>query len=173
MVSSELDPVTAQGEDPLPGSDGLSESVGARAGQPLSDDEELPRDDVADPGCSRAPGSPGVNAVTLRGRVSTAPELRELPSGTRIVTLRVSVARDPSPMTRGSKQTPDWVDCVAWGSRQRRRVAGWRVGDVVEVEGALRRRFYRGGAGTAMRLEVEVLGGRLRSRAKGAVRGHA
>ena len=41
------------------------------------------------------------------------------------------------------------------------RVSGWRAGDVVEVEGALRRRFQRGGAGTSTRLEVEVLSGRL------------
>ncbi len=106
-----------------------------------------------------------VNEVVLRGRVSSAPELRELPSGTCITTLRISVARSPSPMTKGSRQGTDWVDCVAWGARAQRRVSGWRVGDVVEVEGALRRRFYRGSAGTAMRLEVEVLTGRMVKRA--------
>jgi single-strand DNA-binding protein len=106
-----------------------------------------------------------VNEVTLRGRVSSAPAQRELPSGACIVTLRVAVPRSPSPMTKGSKQASDWVDCVAWGARQRRRLGSWRVGDVVEVEGALRRRFYRGGDGTAMRLEVEVLGGRIVKRA--------
>jgi single-strand DNA-binding protein len=41
----------------------------------------------------------------------------------------------------------------------------WAAGDVVEVEGALRRRFFRGGPGMATRLEVEVLAGRLVSRA--------
>jgi single-strand DNA-binding protein len=110
-----------------------------------------------------------VNEVTLRGRVSREPELRELPSGTLIVTVRISVARAPSPMSKGSKQGSkqgwDWVDCVAWGARQRRRVSTWRVGDIVEVEGALRRRIYRGGAGTAMLLEVEVLAGRMIGRA--------
>lgn len=104
---------------------------------------------------------PVANCVVLRGRVSTAPEARELPSGTDIVTLRLSVPRAATPMTRGSRQTADWVDCSAWGGKVRRTVSGWRAGDVVEVEGALRRRFYRGGGGTATRLEVEVLGGRL------------
>ena len=65
------------------------------------------------------------------------------------------------PDDEGLKQASDWVECVAWGARQRRSVATWRVGDVVEIEGAFRRRFYRGGAGTAMRLEVEVLAGRM------------
>ena len=106
------------------------------------------------------------NTVLLRGRVSTAPEERLLPSGTVILTLRVSVPREPSPMTQGSRQQADWVDCSVWGARPRRSVARWRAGDVVEVRGALRRRFYRGGDGTATRLEVEVLGGRLVARAE-------
>jgi single-strand DNA-binding protein len=106
------------------------------------------------------------NLVRLRGRVTTPPEERQLPSGTTIVTLRVSVARSASPMTDGSRQTADWVDCSAWGAKVRRVTRGWRAGDVVEIEGALRRRFYRGGSGTATRLEVEVLGGRVVSRAE-------
>jgi single-strand DNA-binding protein len=106
-----------------------------------------------------------VNHVRLRGKVSTPPEQRELPSGTSIVTLRLSVRRETPPMTEGSRQTADWVDCAAWGRKVRRTVSGWRAGDLVEVEGALRRRFYRGGTGTATRLEVEVLSGRVVSRA--------
>jgi single-strand DNA-binding protein len=106
------------------------------------------------------------NLVRLRGKVSTAPEERELPSGTRIVTLRLSVGREPTPMTSGSKQTADWVDCSAWGPKTRRTVAAWQAGDVVEVEGALRRRFSRGEAGTSTRLEVEVLSARRVRRAE-------
>ncbi len=105
------------------------------------------------------------NTVRLRGRVSTAPEERELPSGSVILTLRLSVRREPTPMTQGSKQQSDWVDCSVWAARTRRTVARWRVGDTVEVEGALRRRFYRGSESTSTRLEVEVLSGRLVSRA--------
>lgn len=108
------------------------------------------------------------NLVQLRGKVSTPPEERELPSGTTIVTLRLSVPRESSPMTEGSRQTADWVDCSAWGRKARRTVSGWRAGDVVEVEGALRRRFYRGASGTATRLEVELLSGRRLSRTAAA-----
>jgi single-strand DNA-binding protein len=81
------------------------------------------------------------------------------------VSVRVTGARAETPMTKGSRQGSDWVDCTAWGPVQRRRVSGWRVGDVVEVRGALRRRVSRGPTGTAMRLEVEVLGGRIVTRA--------
>ena len=68
-------------------------------------------------------------------------------------------------MSSKSKQTSDWVDCVAWGGRTKRSVRRWRVGDVVEVEGALRRRFFRMQARTSTRVEVEVLAGRLVERA--------
>lgn len=122
----------------------------------------MPGADQSGPGKAR--GTDGAttpaNVVRLRGRVSTAPSGKELPRGSRIVTLRLSVARDRTPMTAGSTQSTDWVDCVAWGGQVRRTVAAWQVGDVVEVTGALRRRFYRGSGGVATRVEVELLSGR-------------
>jgi single-strand DNA-binding protein len=116
------------------------------------------------------PSSIPANVVRLRGRISTPPDARELPSGDVILTLRVSVPRDRTPMTHGSKQQADWVDCSVWGARMKRTAARWLAGDVVEIEGALRRRFYRGADGTATRLEVEILSGRLVARAEKAVR---
>lgn len=101
------------------------------------------------------PGS--VNEVRLTGRVTAGPEQRTLPSGDVIVTFRMSMARGPTPMSRGSRQRVDWVDCVVFGGRCRRTVGTWAVGDRVRVEGALRRRFYRAADGSATRLEVEVL----------------
>jgi single-strand DNA-binding protein len=106
------------------------------------------------------------NSVRLRGRVCAGPTERELPSGSAVVGVRVSVPRQPSPMTKGSRQSVDWVDCSAWGAAQRRTVSKWREGDVVEVEGALRRRSSRGPAGFSTRIEVELLGGRVLRRAE-------
>ncbi len=100
------------------------------------------------------------NTVVLRGRVSSAPAERELPSGALITTVRLSVARARTPMTAGSAQSTDWVDCTAWTSRTRRAVGGWKSGDQVEVTGALRRRFYRAGERSGTRLEVEMLSAR-------------
>ena len=105
-------------------------------------------------------GDAADNTVALRGRVSSAPLQRELPSGAVISTFRVSVPRARSPMTAGSSQGSDWMDCVAWSARTRRTVDTWAVGDVVEIDGALRRRFYRSGEGSTTRLEVEVLSAR-------------
>lgn len=108
-----------------------------------------------------------VNEVTLCGRLSSEPVSRQLPSGADIVTFRLVVARGPSPMTRGSKQPSDWVDCCVWGGRVKASAAAWAVGDHVEVSGALRRRFFRSAlaSGTGTRVEVEVTGGRVVRRA--------
>jgi single-strand DNA-binding protein len=109
------------------------------------------------------------NRVELRGKVTSAPTERELPSGTAITTFRMSVGRARTPMTAGSKQSVDWVDCAAWSPRARRSVGVWGVGDEVEVSGALRRRYFGAGGASGTRLEVEVLSARrARTRASPA-----
>ena len=117
---------------------------------------------VEDNGSGEGVAEAALNQVVLRGRVSGAPTERELPSGATVVGLRMSVRRDRTTMTKGSKQTVDWVECTAWSASMRRTVTRWEVGDVVEVEGALRRRFPRGGG--MSRVEIEVLRGRRLSR---------
>jgi single-strand DNA-binding protein len=52
--------------------------------------------------------------------------------------------------------------------RVRRSALSWEPGDVVEVEGSIRRRFFRTGGGAASRVEVEVSAGRLVRRAASA-----
>ena len=99
------------------------------------------------------------NDVVLIGRVSGAPEERELPSGDVLVSWRVVVERPaPRRAAPAGVRTPtiDTLDCVAWSGAVRRTARGLAEGDVVAVEGALRRRFWRAGAGTASRTEVEV-----------------
>jgi len=108
--------------------------------------------------------APGLNQVSLTGRLTAAPTERELPSGDVICTFRISVPRSGrTPMTARSTVTSDWVDCVAAGARVRRAVRGWGVGDAVSVEGALRRRFYRAGDAATTRLELEVVSARRAS----------
>lgn len=98
------------------------------------------------------------NEVVLVGRVSAPAEERELPSGDVIATWRVVVDRPPAkPRTDGGRAaTVDTLDCVAWTAGLRRTALRLCAGDVVSVEGALRRRFWRAGAGAASRCEVEV-----------------
>jgi single-strand DNA-binding protein len=107
-----------------------------------------------------------VNEVLLRGRVSGEPEERVLPSGSVLVRFRLVMTRDRTPMTAASKATSDWVECAAWGARVRRQAGGWSDGDRVEVRGALRRRYHRGGEPSRSTIDVEMLGGRLLRRAQ-------
>ncbi|MEP9364865.1 single-stranded DNA-binding protein [Nocardioides sp. CN2-186] len=103
-----------------------------------------------------------VNEVRLVGRVSQQPEERVLPSGDVVWTFRVVV---PRPTSHISKQSVDALDCAAWSARARRSVSSWSVDDVVEVEGSVRRRFFRAGGAAASRVEVEMISGRVVRRA--------
>jgi single-strand DNA-binding protein len=95
-----------------------------------------------------------VNTVTLVGRVSAPPEVRDLPSGDRLVTLRVVVDRPPE---RGStKRAVDVIDVACWSKRTQRTAGSLGPADAVRVEGALRRRFFATGGGRASRYEVEA-----------------
>jgi single-strand DNA-binding protein len=113
----------------------------------------------------QAAGEGTLNEVVLRGRVSGDPQVRELPSGTTLVSFRLVLTRERTPMTASSKVVSDWVECSAWGARVRKQASGWHDGDQVEVRGALRRRYYRAGDRSRSSVEVEMLGGRLVRRA--------
>lgn len=99
------------------------------------------------------------NEVCVRGRLAARAEPRRLPSGDEVVTWRIVVARDPASTPSRSDGRPgpsvDTLDCAAWRAGVRRQALSWRAGDVVEIEGALHRRFYRTGAGhTVSRHEI-------------------
>jgi single-strand DNA-binding protein len=119
-----------------------------------------------DPSPDAPSGQDHANQVRLRGRVSAIPEDRVLPSGDRLVSARLVVARPPGPARL--RQSVDVLDCVAWTARARRLMTGWQPGSVVEVEGAIRRRFRRGPAGLTSRVEIEVVSARRVRAAPGA-----
>jgi single-strand DNA-binding protein len=97
------------------------------------------------------------NDVVLRGRMAAPAEVRTLPSGDVLVSFRLVVRRE-RPRTPGQVDT---LECVTYDRALQRRAAVWRTGDVVEVEGALQRRFWRTGAGgKASRCEVNCRRGR-------------
>ena len=105
------------------------------------------------------------NDVVLRGRLSAPAELRTLPSGDPLVTFRL-VVRRPEPGARG--QSVDVLTCITYDRALQRRVTAWQAGDVVEVEGALQRRFWRiAGGGTASVTEVHCRRGRKAPRSAG------
>lgn len=88
-----------------------------------------------------------VNLTVLRGIVSAPPELRTLPSGQRLASLSVrvhSLGRAATSVPVACWDPPAWLETLD-------------EGDAVVVVGALRRRFFRPGAGgVASRVEVEA-----------------
>ena len=97
------------------------------------------------------------NDVVLRGRLSAPAELRILPSGDPLLTFRLVVRRSRAE-ARG--RSVDVLTCITYDRGLQRRIAVWQPGDVVEVEGALQRRFWRTGSGTASVCEVNCRRGR-------------
>lgn len=107
-----------------------------------------------------------VNEVHLVGRLSAPPVVKHLPSGAEVVQLRLVVGRPAgstrakSPDSESRSPTVDTIDIACWTAESRRRALSCTGIEVIEVSGALRRRFWRGPAGVASRYEVEV--GKLR-----------
>lgn len=96
------------------------------------------------------------NRVYLRGRLAADVEERTLPSGDVIAGFRLTVDRPP-----GEPGKVDSLDCAALRPRVQRTLQRATPGDILEVEGSLRRRFWRGPAGLASRYEVRVETARL------------
>lgn len=121
------------------------------------------------------------NDVHIIGRLSKAPQERALPSGDPLVTFVVVVDRPVPKRDRAASraadgeedggtarpraQTIDSLDCVAWTAMTRRRALALLPGDVVEVKGAVRRRFWSAGPVKASRYEVEAASVRRVARA--------
>lgn len=99
----------------------------------------------------------GVNEVIVGGRISGAPEERELPSGDTVVQLRLVVPRSVSRSRVGAGgATVDTIDVACWTKALQRKAVRLNPGDLVTVRGALRRRFRRSPAGPVSRYEVEA-----------------
>ena len=104
-----------------------------------------------------------INEVRLVGRLSADPTLLTMPSGDTLWTFRMVVERSEAGARPG--QQLDTLDCAVWSGRAKRSVGAWAAGDLVEVTGAIRRRFYAAGAAKVSRYQVEVAGGRVIRRA--------
>ncbi|MGH3321935.1 MAG: single-stranded DNA-binding protein [Streptosporangiaceae bacterium] len=94
------------------------------------------------------------NEVVLVGRLATTPTVRSLRSGEKVSTWRLVVDREGVRTRRG--RAVDALVCATFADRVRAAADTWEAGDVVEVRGSLRRRFWRSGSDVASRYEIEV-----------------
>lgn len=79
------------------------------------------------------------NQITLIGTLSGEPEWRELPDGGEVVVWRTVVRRRSR---RSDRLTHDTLRCVAYEPAVQRSVRAWTHGDLIELNGSLRRRFW-------------------------------
>ena len=129
------------------------------------------RGDVVETDADDTTSVPAVNEVRLVGRLSRSPESRQLPSGDEVIQLRLVVRRAPKPARpksagatsdagRAARVGVDVIDVSCWSATTRRSALRLAEGDTLEVEGALRRRFYR--VGPAVQSRYDVVAGSVR-----------
>lgn len=104
------------------------------------------------------------NEVVLVGRVSAEPEPKQLPSGDQLLEFRLIVERPLPPRRARRTSRQDTIKCAVYNATLRRAVGRWRKGDVVEISGALHRRFLGGDKPTSIH-EIEVAQARRLQRA--------
>lgn len=97
-----------------------------------------------------------MSTVHLVGRLGSAVHDRELPSGDVVSTFTVVIDRTAGARAASSKVRVDAIPCQAFRASLRTRVARLEPGTLVEVEGELRRRFWRSPGGLGSALEVDV-----------------
>lgn len=112
---------------------------------------------------NREPDDGPDNTVFLRGRLAADPVARVLPSGDELLSFRLTV---PRPVEPAARARVDSIDCATSVTRARRCLERATPGDLVEVTGALQRRFWRSAAGLGSRYEVQVATARLSRRRK-------
>ncbi len=88
------------------------------------------------------------NDVRLVGRSSGPALEKELPSGDKVVEIRIVVARD-------DREGYDTLDIALWSAALRKRALSLKDNEWIEVVGALRRRFWKTGNVVASRWQVE------------------
>lgn len=100
-------------------------------------------------------GADNINSVTLTGNLTRDPELRQLPGGASLASLRLAV-------NRREKQDGDWTDranffdVTVWGRQAESCVQYLEKGRPIAVQGRLRWREWESSDGTK-RQAVEVV----------------
>ena len=96
---------------------------------------------------------PYVNDVVLVGRLRG--ETRTKPLGDEGVAVEWRLAVERPGQGRGA--VCDVFSCISFDEEVEVLAAGWEPGDLLEVRGGLRRRFWTTSSGTkASRIEIEV-----------------
>ena len=94
-----------------------------------------------------------INSVHLLGRVSSPAVSKQMPSGDIVVEFRLVVDRRSK---RAVKREVDTLDITAWLARPQKRALSLKINDWVDVEGSIRRRFWKSPTCLASRWQVKA-----------------
>lgn len=95
-----------------------------------------------------------LNSITIMGRLTDDPVLRELPTGTHLATFTVACERNFS-YKSDDKQTTDFIDVSAWRGTADFVAKNFRKGSMIVVDGRLQTRSYTDAGGNT-RVSAEV-----------------
>jgi single-strand DNA-binding protein len=99
-----------------------------------------------------------INRVVLTGNLTADPELRSLPSGTSVCTLRVAVNTRRKDSASGEYvDKPNYLDVVVWGAQGEACARYLAKGRPVAIDGHLQWREWQVDDGGAKRQAVEVI----------------
>jgi len=96
-----------------------------------------------------------LNHITIMGRLTRDPELRQTGTGTSVASFTVAVDRDFGGRDGGERQT-DFIDCVAWRSTAEFVSKYFQKGSMAVVSGRLQMRNWEDKNGSK-RVSAEVV----------------
>ena len=94
-----------------------------------------------------------INNVTLMGRLTAAPELKQTPNGVNVTTFCIAVDRR---FQKDGEKQADFINCVAWRNTAEFISKYFGKGDMIAVTGEIQTRKYQDKSGNN-RIAVEVV----------------
>ena len=95
-----------------------------------------------------------INNVTLMGRLTAAPELKQTTNGTSVTSFCIAV--DRRFQAKGEEKQADFINCVAWRNTADFIAKYFGKGDMIALTGEIQTRKYTDKSGNN-RVAVEVV----------------
>jgi len=80
-----------------------------------------------------------LNTITIQGRLTADPEVKNIPSGTHLISLTVACER---PRSRDGEKITDFIPCIAWSKNADFIQKYFHKGDMIVILGRMQSRNY-------------------------------
>lgn len=91
-----------------------------------------------------------INKVTLGGRLTSDPELKQTPQGVSVTTFSIAVKR------RGKEAQTDFINCVSWRATAELICKHFKKGNSIVIDGEIQTRTWQD-ANNQKRYATEVI----------------